>query len=264
MHGRQNELINNSRPVWIRLLYNNIERIGINISDKIIATDKQTFEYYLTIYPGIKHKMKVIPSGVDTSFFQPFPKPLVIRKKLGLSGDQKYITYIGRLAYPKLVLEIIRVFKRLTEKFDNATLLIIGDGKEKGEIIEAIHNLNLSKKVKLLGSVPKNKVRDYINCSSVGILLSQGEGIPISIKEFLACGVPVVANNTGDIYEYVINDKTGFLVEEIDEIKIADQIFILLKNNELYKNDCVNTALQYSTDIIYHQIYQVVHQVLST
>jgi len=93
-----------------------------------------------------------------------------------------------------------------------------------------------------------------ISSCDVSILLSNNEGSPISVKEVLACGKPVIVNDVGDLTEYVIQERNGYIVNPDDESEIASAILKSFENSSRMKDACAASMLPYNESIIYSKI----------
>jgi glycosyltransferase involved in cell wall biosynthesis len=105
-------------------------------------------------------------------------------------------------------------------------LLILGEGEDECKLKKQITDLNLKNNVFLLGK--KENIFDYLNVSNVFVLSSLWEGLPLSLLEAMACGLPVVATNVGGIPEVVKDGLSGFLVEPKNPTILAKKIEYLL------------------------------------
>ena len=224
----------------------------INQNSIIYAVDKDTKKFYVSRYPELSDKIMVIPTGVDTTLFKPLDK-IIVRKKYGLDTDFKVIAYVGRLEKEKNVECIINAFSIIKDKLKNTKLIIVGDGREKTNLLQLIENkhLKLNHDVYLLGSVEHKKIPEILSCADVLVLCSLYEGSPTIIKESLACGTPVVSTNVGDV-SYFVNSTNGrissnnihSLVESIvDVLSIANCVKIKRKVRKisLKKVDIIHT-----------------------
>jgi len=141
----------------------------------------------------------LVPNGVDTSIFK--KKKTDLKKRLGISNDYKIITFIGRLIYAKGVQDLISVFPKIKEKCPKTKLLIVGEGDYK-QHLEKLSNKD--RDIIFLGR--RDDIVDILNITNVFVNPSYSEGMPTSVLEAAAVGVPIVATDVGGTRE-VINDK---------------------------------------------------------
>ena len=102
-----------------------------------------------------------------------------------------------------------------------------------------IRTLKVEDKVKLVGRKRQQEVIEILNKSHILIAPSvtgkdgNQEGIPVSLMEAMATGIPVVSTQHSGIYELVENGVTGFLVPERNINSLADRIFYLIKHPDI-------------------------------
>jgi colanic acid/amylovoran biosynthesis glycosyltransferase len=115
---------------------------------------------------------------------------------------------------------------------------IIGDGPRMDAISNLIEKSDDLKKVKLLGWRQQSEVINILNEAHIflapSVTASDGdqEGIPVSIMEAMAVGLPLISTYHSGIPELVDNEKTGFLVAEKDVSALAEKIDYLIRNSE--------------------------------
>ncbi len=113
----------------------------------------------------------------------------------------------------------------------NTAFLIIGGGSLKEELAFAIKKSGLNNNVFLLDI--RNDVEEILQITDVGVLTSDTEGLPNTVIEMLASGVPVVATNCGGTLEVLDDGQTGFCVGINDEYAMAQQTLRLLRDDAL-------------------------------
>ena len=260
LHGQQSITINKRKNLLIRAIYSFLEKIALKKALRILATDLITYKYYCNAYPAFADKIDIIPTGVNMSLFRPLDK-YTCRSKHQLSGSAKIILYLGRVEPPKKVEEIIKAFEKLYHANPNYILLIIGDGKQLQEMIGLTRKLSISDAVLFFGARMREELPELINCADISVLYSGNEGSPLSVKESLACGVPVVANRVGDIDAIITNGKNGYIVynESIDTL--ASAIKKCLSEADLMKEFCVRSCEMYSTSLIHHKIINIYKEI---
>lgn len=136
----------------------------------------------------------VIPHGVDLQLFQP-QSQFEARNRVGFCHDAFHVLF----PYPA---------QRQVKDFPRAQ-----------RVVEAAQD-KVSKDLRLhaLHGVPHEKMPDYMNASDVLLLTSRREGSPNSVKEALACNLPVVSTDVGDVRERVENLELSFVGRTDDEL----------------------------------------------
>lgn len=260
IHGQQAVTVNKRKGWLVRKIYNILETIALVKADKILVTDKITKEYYKRQYPKYENKIFISPTGVDLSLFRIMDKT-ECKIKNNYSCDEQLIQYLGRVEAPKKVADIIKAFSIISQDHDKVRLMIIGDGVDLKTMKILVSSLNLSNKVRFMGAVMRENLPELINCADVSVLYSGNEGSPLSIKESLACGVPVVANDVGDIAEVVKDDVNGYIVknETIDDL--AEIMLKCLNESSQLSLNCLESIIPYSKDRVFNQIIDIYKEI---
>jgi len=166
-----------------------------------------------------REKISVIYNGVDHQKFG-------VTTEAPLSGD--YLLYVGNLKHDKGVTELIKGFASICDNYPELTLVFAGSGIEKKHLTELSKTLNITDKVKLLGSVEHHKLPALITHAKALALPSYNEGVPNVVLEAMACGTPVLATKVGGIPEIVNEKSCGKLIEVRCEIAVANGLTYLL------------------------------------
>ena len=142
--------------------------------------------------------------------------------------NSKILISIGRLTNQKNYIFLIRNFKKLSLKYDDIKLLIIGDGEKKKILQNLIIKFQLENKVKLIGY--EKNIYKYLKKSNFYISTSKWEGSSLAMIDAAFMGLPILCSNcpTGR-KEFINNDERGFLFDE------GDSENFLNKFNEMYK-----------------------------
>lgn len=116
-----------------------------------------------------------------------------IRAELGV-GDQLVLGNVGRFSYQKNHDFLIDIFKSVHEKETNSVLLLVGDGELRGQIEQKIAAYGLQDSVILTGV--RSDIPDLLQAMDVLVMPSYYEGLPVTLVEAQAAGLPcVVADN---------------------------------------------------------------------
>lgn len=175
-------------------------------SDQIFAVS-ESVRVELTEVAGLSDdKIRVLPNGVDTELFCPSASKSALRCELGLSGDCLAVVVAARLSPEKDLTTLLRAFAIVTRSLANAELWIAGYGPELEKLRAFSRELGVDQKTRFLG--PRSDVHRLLAAADVFALSSVAEGLPVSLLEAAACGLPLVATRVGD-NERVINPPAG-------------------------------------------------------
>ncbi len=162
----------------------------------------------------------VIPNAVDLEG--------VPRTKLD-GRDLPRIVAVGRLKAPKDFPTLVRALARLEPGSFEA--LVVGDGPDRQQLEDEIGALGLNARVQLAGE--RSDVPELLAAADVFVLSSSSEGMPVSVLEAMAAGLPVVASRVGGVPEQVTHGETGLLVEPGDADDLAAALARLVQDGEL-------------------------------
>ncbi len=159
--------------------------------------------------------VQILSGGLDTAYFSP------------AAQLAKYdIIFAGRLVPIKrvdLFLESVRVLK---ESHPGISAVIVGDGPLAGELQGLSSKMGLSGNVHFAGF--QTDMAPWFKQAKVFALTSTSEGLSLAMMEAMACGLPAVVPETGDLGDLVADGVNGYLVRDADPLVIAGRIAGLL------------------------------------
>ncbi len=159
-------------------------------------------------------------------------------------GDlkSKRLLYLGRLEKIKDVKSLVLCMNVLNNITDGWILDIYGDGSEKIQIVNLINKLKLSDKV-LVHGVTKDVEKSIVN-SSIVLMTSRSEALPMALIEAQSCGIPIVCFGCDYGPKEIVSDgNNGFLIENRNIIDMAEKISVLLNDYSLRKRFGKNALL---------------------
>ena len=202
----------------------------------------------------------VIPNGVSLKSFESITTPEILRGKLGLDKTAEILLFVGRLHTVKGLKYLIEAMKIISHKHAKVNLVLVGGGNERQYLHEMVKKLRLSKCVLFVGQVPNSKISEYMFASDIFVLPSLSEGLPVTILEALAAGLPIVTTNVRGLPEIVKNGENGFTVDPQNPTQLAERIMFLLSNNELRQKIFANNVIkakEYSWEAVVEKLEKV-------
>lgn len=177
---------------------------------------------------GVKEsKIRYIPYGIDTSLFQPSSQ----------IQTAPVFLCVGRMTDKKAPYLTIMAFAMVVKVVPEAQLIMIGDGYLEEASRNVAEVLGIASNVDFTGPLSQNEIatlmgtaRAYVQHSiepKYGPTLGDSEGMPLSILEAGASGIPVISTRHAGIGESVIHGKTGYLVEERDVAGMSEYMIFL-------------------------------------
>lgn len=227
---------------------------GYYYRTKNIYTKKIDF----IITPSEFYREKMIEDGIPENKIKALHNFVELKDYDLEVSDEEYALYFGRLSKEKGILNLINAFTKLKE----GKLYIAGEGPEKETIEKIIKENNLEDRIKLLGFLNADQMKDTIRkCKFVIVPSIWYENCPYSVMETLAIGKPVIGANIGGIPELVKNEQSGLTYKYDDIDELANKMETLFNNEDLVSKYGVNAKKQanelYGKDIYYKNIMNI-------
>lgn len=251
---------NKDSKLWKNRIIQKLIRYTLKKCDIVVSISKQVKDDIIDNFNIAENKIITIYNPCLISEFDTDTKE--IDKNIFSVG--KTFINMGRLTEQKGQWHLIRAFKRVVEKEEDAKLLILGEGPLEEYLQKMIISLNLENSIKLLGFV--TNPYDYLRKSDVFIFPSLYEGLGNSILEAMACSLPVISSDCecgpreilspSSDYRQKIKDKYelgeyGILIPVCDSI-MYDANAILTKEEEILSDSMIDII----TDNVLMQKYK--------
>lgn len=239
-------LINNTVYKWM-------EEIAARYTDTLITINREDYEAASKFHLKSGGQVKLIPGvGIDLNEIQSCRKDKnEIRELLGLPQDAFVLLSVGELNKNK---NHLFVMQSLTEEFHKNSLLhyvIAGKGPLEDTYKAFIKENHLESQVHLLGY--RTDIRSLLYGMDLFLSPSFREGLPVSVLEAMATGVPVLASNVRGNRDLIVSNQNGLLYEVSDSKEFIKD-FKLLKENDALRLSFAKQALedvkQYSIEVI--------------
>lgn len=171
----------------------------------------------------------ILPNAIDLIPALAAAERQALRAQLVGDPDRVLILSVGRLTELKGFPDLLTAFAEVHKAYPGAALVIAGDGLQKERLQAQIAQNNLTGHAFLLGV--RNDVNRLMAAADIYAMASHIEGLPVTILEAMAAGLPVVATSVGDT-PYVVAPGTGIVVEPRHPEQIAQALLALLENPE--------------------------------
>lgn len=175
--------------------------------------------------------------NVDPERWRPDPQVRSkVRNELGIVEETPVILYAGRLCPQKQPQVFAQVIRKLRDLQLGFLALVAGDGEDRPWLEEYIRRYSLEQYIRLLGSVPSDRMREIMLTSDILFLPSRWEGIALTIYEAMASGLAVVGADVGGQRE-LVTKECGILLPkqegEAEVLQYTEVLSQLLKNPTL-------------------------------
>lgn len=222
------------RNLWERF-FKTLAQLTYQVSNPIISLFNQAHE--IQIQEGADaNKAIVIPNGVDIEKFKRLRKPLEEKEQI--------ICFIGRVVPIKDVKGFIRVVPNLCKRMENLKVWIVGsidqDIDYAQECVELVKNTLLEDVIQFM---PHQDIENILPRVKLLVLPSIREGMPLTVLEGLAAGVPIVATDVGSCRELILGltaediaiGPAGTVVKVANPEELETAIWEILSDTHLWR-----------------------------
>ena len=177
-----------------------------------------------------------IENGVDTDLFAQEKDVEELRLSLGLTHRDIVIGIVANLKKVKNHLFLLRAFATVAEEFENVKLLLVGQGfageadNTESDLRLFVNNHHLARRVLFLGY--RTDISQLLHVIDIFCLTSLREGLPISLIEAMAAGLPVIGTNVEGIRDVIAQNVDGILVELGDVLALKNALIGLIGDPE--------------------------------
>ena len=195
------------------------------------------------------------------------------RKNINIANDDFVFVFWGRLLPEKGVLDLVRAFDKLSKKYSNIKLLIIGnpnfgyqvDTEYMFNVKEVINKSSLSDKIIFTGFVKHDELWKYVRSSDTAVIPSVwNDAAPLVVFESFASEIPLITTRVGGVGE-VANESNCIIIDW--EIDFEGQLYeamerAILEPEELKKlaKKAYKDVQKYSLDNYYDNFYNIIEQ----
>lgn len=190
--------------------------------DGVVAPTRKT-ERLLKNY-GVKKTIRVIPTGIDFSPFDPSgytnDEIIAIKKAHHIPLDSPIVLFIGRVAKEKSIDMVIDAMPKLLEKVPKAKLVIVGDGPSRLELEEQAQNLGIRNSVIFTGMHPWRTIGKMYQLGDVFVSASVSETQGLTFAEAMAAKLPVLAREDECVTGLIRDHYNGAFFHNSDELSM--------------------------------------------
>ncbi len=217
--------------------YRAITKFSIEKSDRITAVSEHLQRETVTAFGCAGCTVEVIHNFIDPMVYDRARYPGALAGMAAAPG--KVLMHVSNFRAVKRTVDVIRIFAQVSAAIP-ATLVMVGDGPDRGMAQDEARALGVAERVQFLGRI--ENVAPLLSAADLFLLPSENESFGLSALEALACGVPVVASNAGGIPEVIREGVTGALLPVGDVDGMASAAIRILSDTDAWARMSVAAA----------------------
>jgi len=199
-------------------LYLWVERRLVRLTTSVVCVSRSARDLGMAAAACRAERTVVIHNAVDVGSFA----------SARTHAGPPRIVSVGRLAFPKDFSTLVEALAGIGADWQAS---FVGEGPLGAAIADEVRRRGLQKRIEFLGT--REDVPQVLASSDVFTLSSRSEGLPVSILEAMAAGLPVVATDVGGVAEAVVDGETGLLVPAGNPQALTDALERLLRDEAL-------------------------------
>jgi glycosyltransferase involved in cell wall biosynthesis len=212
-----------------------LETLTCRFSDRSICVSESVARHIRQACSMPVSRLAVIPNGVDYSHFAE-AKP-INPAELGLNPQRRTLIYVGRLDPVKGIDVLLRAMAGLAGKLD-LQLIIAGDGPEKPRLKKLSDEPALAGRIHFTGF--HRDVAGLLKASQLLVLPSYWEGLPLSVMEAMAAGIPVIASRIEGLAPLIQDRQTGVYFTPGNPQSLKNAVSTVLSDSNLARMIALN------------------------
>jgi glycosyltransferase involved in cell wall biosynthesis len=227
-------------PTARRLLYQVMETASALFAQRVLLINREDVRTARTLHICAPGKIRLLPGGLGIDLEQYDPSRLDpaelhrMRRQLGLAEGALVVGYVGRLVRGKGLPELMVAFRQLADSVPEARLLVVGpyDATELDSITpDVAGEYGIAEKTIFTGT--RTDTVDLYGLMDIFVLPSHWEGLPRSVMEAQAMGLPVITTDARGCRESILDGETGLIVPARDANALAEALLKLAHDDPL-------------------------------
>ena len=208
-----------------------IEKLLLKFVDKVIVENDTRADYHKDLYKSRPTPIHNYSELYNIDEVKAFP----LREVYSIPEDTKIVLYQGGMQEGRGLFKLLDAFKNI----ENGKLIMLGDGKERQNLLDYHRELKLENKVIFIDRVPYQELRSYTKSADIGIQFLENTNFnhysasSNKLFEYLMAHVPVIGSDLPEIKRIIEEEQVGLIVQEANTVQLNGAIQILINDDEL-------------------------------
>lgn len=212
-------------------------RVILRWVNKILTVGEAVREDVIKANPSVRpEKIVSIGNSIDCNrFAEAQITKAGAKEKIGLEPNSFVFGTVGRLAPTKGYSYLIAAFVQVKKQIPSAHLILVGDGRLRSELERQACETTTANSIHFLGR--RDDIPQLLKAMDVFVISSIAEGLPRTLLEAMAAGVPCIGTNVGGVSEILADGEFGCLVPPKNERTLAEAMIKLAKMPEQQREE---------------------------
>ena len=227
-------------------------RYNLDTAARVICVSESAKNHLIGTWSVPPEKIAVLPNAVDVNIFRPHPEEREgIRKKFNI-GSNPLILFVGSFFPYQDLKVLLNAFTEVLKVYPDARLLLVGQGEQYQQTIEAANALGISKSVHFTGFLPHSEIPSILAAADIAVAPyfkvdnKLFLGSSMKLFEYMASGIATIASDIGQISEVINVGVNGLLVPPEDINALASALRSLLDHPQ----KCIQLGEQARKDVV--------------
>ncbi|WP_342388728.1 glycosyltransferase family 4 protein [Salinicoccus bachuensis] len=224
-----------------------LEKFLLRFTDHVIVENDTRADYHRRLYRKRPTPVHNYSEFYDIEAVEAFP----IRETYGIDPNEKVVLYQGGMQEGRGLFKLLDAFRDI----EGARLIMLGDGKERLNLIEYHKQLAMEDKVTFIDRVPYRELRRYTKAADIGIQFLENTNFnhysasSNKLFEYIMAHVPVIGSKLPEIEAVIESEEVGLTVEPESTIQLKAAIEQLINDDELrrrFRENAKQAKLKYN------------------
>ncbi|MBS5386560.1 MAG: glycosyltransferase [Clostridiales bacterium] len=219
VHGRLHT-VHNIADKEIPRVYRKLMKIAYHfLRVTAVAINEGVKDSIIECYKLESNIVPIIKNGVDISKFYS-----------GKKNETVTLINVGRFSPQKNHMLLIKCLANVLKYTRNIKLILIGEGELKDKIEQFVRELGITENVYFTGNI--SNVEEYLASADIYVMTSDYEGLPLSVIEAMAAGLPIISTKAGGVVNLIKDGQNGVLIDVGDEAAFSRVMIDLIEDPE--------------------------------